>query len=228
MTPSPWHASRVRNWVIANVRFADARDFNPELGSTPCHNDEVLARPHLSIGGRPRSRMTRPDPTLLADVVAPKVLEAMKLASEALTRANVRHVVVGGLAVGANGYPRATRDVDFLVGGEAFHHHANGLVTMRPEIPFQVNGIAVDLLSPEAHEPFLEAALDAPPGTMMDAAPLVYLKLKSPRRKDQVDVIEMIKAGIDTKRCRAYLATHAPAFVEAFDERLATAEAEQD
>ena len=135
--------------------------------------------------------MARPDPTRLIDVVAPKVLDALKLASEALTLAHVRHVVVGGLAVGANGYPRATRDVDFLVGAEAFHHHPSGLVTMRPEIPFQVNGVAVDLLSPEAHEPFLEATLAAPPGTMMEAAPLVYLKLKSPRRKDHVDVIDV-------------------------------------
>ena len=57
--------------------------------------------------------MAKPDPALLVDVVAPKVLEALKLASEALALANVRHVVVGGLAVGANGYPRATRSVDF-------------------------------------------------------------------------------------------------------------------
>ena len=64
--------------------------------------------------------MTKPDPTLLVDVVAPKVLEALRLASEALALASVRHVVVGGLAVGACGYPRATRDVDFLVGSEAF------------------------------------------------------------------------------------------------------------
>lgn len=172
--------------------------------------------------------MAKPDPTLLVDVVAPKVLEALKLASEALTVAKVRHVVVGGLAVGANGYPRATRDVDFLVGAEAFHHHANGLVTMRSEIPFQVNGVAVDLLSPEPGEDFLEATLAAPPGTMMEAPPLVYMKLKSPRRKDQVDVIEMIKGGIDTKQCREYLAQHAPTFVAAFDESLAQAEAEQD
>ena len=172
--------------------------------------------------------MAKPDPSLLIDVVAPKVLEAMKLASAALTLANVRHIVVGGLAVGANGYPRATKDVDFLVGDEAFHRHANGLVTMRPEVPFQVNGVAVDLLSPEASEDFLEATLAAPPGTMMEAPPLVYMKLKSPRRKDQVDVIEMIKGGIDTKRCREYLLAHAPAFVEAFDESAAQAEAEQD
>jgi hypothetical protein len=172
--------------------------------------------------------MTRPDPTLLVDVVAPKVLDALRLASEALTLAHVRHVVVGGLAVGANGYPRATRDVDFLVGAEAFHHHASGLVTMRPEIPFQVNGVAVDLLSPEMHEPFLEATLSAPPGSMMEAAPLVYLKLKSPRRKDHVDVIEMIKGGIDTTHCREYLAAHAPDFVTAFDECVSRAEAEED
>ena len=143
--------------------------------------------------------MTKPDPTLLIDVVAPKVLEALKLASAALIAANVRHVVVGGLAVGANGYPCATKGVDFLVGAEAFHHHANGLVTMRQEIPFQVKGVAVDLLSPEVGEDFLEATLGAAPGTMMEAPPLVYMKLKSPRRKDQVDVIEMIKGGIDTK-----------------------------
>lgn len=172
--------------------------------------------------------MTKPDPTLLIDVVAPKVLEALRLASEALTLAKVRHLVVGGLAVGANGYPRATKDVDFLVGAEAFHHHANGLVTMRPEIPFQVNGVAIDLLSPEATEDFLEATLAGPPGSMMEAPPLVYMKLKSPRRKDQVDVIELIKGGIDTKLCRDYLVAHAPPFVETFDECVAHAEREQD
>ena len=188
----------------------------------------MLARPHLSISGPRRSRITKADPSLLIDVVAAKVLDALRLASGALTAANVRHVVVGGLAVGANGYPRATKVVDFLVGAEAFHHHASGLVTMRPEIPFQVNGVAVDLLSPEAGEDFLEATLGAPPGSMMEAAPLVYMKLKSPRRKDQVDVIELIKGGIDIKTCRACLAAHAPAFVAAFDECVTLAEAEQD
>src|SRR5688572_16385843 len=80
------------------------------------HTDQVLVRPHLSISGRRRSRVTKPDPTLLIDVVAAEVLEALKLASQALTVAKVRHFVVGGLAVGANGYPRATKDVDSLVG----------------------------------------------------------------------------------------------------------------
>ena len=111
---------------------------------------------------------------------------------------------------------------------EAFHHHPSGLVTMRPGIPFQVNGVAVDLLSPESGEDFLEATLAAPPGTMMEAASLVYMKRKSPRRKDEVDVIELIKGGIDTRVCRAYLVAHAPAFVAAFDACVERAEAEQD
>ena len=76
----------------------------------------------------------KPDPSLLVDVVAPKVLDAWRAASEALNRAGVRHVVIDGLAVGANGHPRATKGVVFLVGDEAFPHHAGGLVTMNPAI----------------------------------------------------------------------------------------------
>lgn len=171
--------------------------------------------------------MTKPDPALLHDVVSPKVQDALRLASEALTRANVRHVVVGGLAVCANGHARNTKDVDFLVGAEAFLHHTSGIVTLRPEVPFQVNGVAIDLLSPEEGEAFLEAALGAPPGSFLEAPGLVYMKLKSPRRKDQVDVIELVKAGIDVTACRAYLKEHAPSFVAAFEECVDRAESEE-
>jgi hypothetical protein len=55
--------------------------------------------------------VTKPDPSLLKGVVAAEVLEAMEVASSALKAAGVRHVVVGGLAVGANGFPRATKGV---------------------------------------------------------------------------------------------------------------------
>ncbi|HEX4516527.1 MAG TPA: hypothetical protein VH054_23430 [Polyangiaceae bacterium] len=172
--------------------------------------------------------MTKPDPSLLRDVVAPKVLDAMRLASEALTRAGVRHVLVGGLAVGANGYPRATKDVDFLVGSEAFEHHAGGLVTLRAGVPFQVDGIAVDFLSPDETESFLEAALSAAAGAVIEAPALVYMKLKAGRLKDRADVVELIKASIDVDACRAYLSANAPALAPAFEDavRLAVAEDE--
>ena len=104
----------------------------------------MLTKPHLSVMRSRRASVRTPDPTLLDDVVNAKVIEAMRRASEAMKAIGVRHIVVGGLAVGANGYPRATGDVDFLVGDEAFEHHAGGVVTLR--VPIQVNGIAMDYL----------------------------------------------------------------------------------
>lgn len=172
--------------------------------------------------------MSRPDPSLLQGVVAREVLEAMEIASAALTSAGIRHVVVGGLAVGANGFPRATRDVDFLVGDEAFEHHAGGLLTLRAGVPFQVRGVAVDFIGPEPTEAFLAAALDAEPGSIIDGPPLVYMKLKSPRHRDRTDVIELVKGGVDVDACRAYLSQHAPSLVAEFDGAVARAEAEDE
>lgn len=171
--------------------------------------------------------MTRPDPSLLAHSVTAPVLDALRLASKALTALGIRHVVVGGLAVGANGYPRATKDVDFLVGDEAFEHHPGGFVTMKPGVPIQINGVAIDLLSVQAGEEHLAAALEAPMGSMIEAPQLVYLKLKSPRQKDRADVVELVKAGIDIEACRRYLATHVPELVGAFENAVMTAAAEE-
>jgi hypothetical protein len=171
--------------------------------------------------------MTKPDPSLLDDVVASRVLAAMKAASSALTTLGIRHVVVGDLAVGANGHPRATKGVDFLVGDEAFEHRPGDFVTMKEGVPIQVHGVAIDLLSVQAGEEHLATALEAPMGSMIEAPQLVYLKLKSPRQKDRVDVIELIKAGIDVDACRTYLIRHAPALAAMFEATVATAAAEE-
>jgi hypothetical protein len=171
--------------------------------------------------------VTKPDLTLLDDVVAPKVLAAKDVASGALSALGIRHVVVGGLAVGANGYPRATRDVNFLVGHEAFEQHADGFVTMKSGAPIQVNGVAIDLLSVQVGEDHLASALEAPMGSIIEAPQLVYLKLKSPRQKDRVDVIELVKAGIDLAACRSYLARFAPSLAAALEDSIARAAAEE-
>lgn len=44
--------------------------------------------------------------------------ETLKLAHHALDRVDVGHALIGGLAMGALGVPRATADVDLLVDGE--------------------------------------------------------------------------------------------------------------
>ncbi len=61
-----------------------------------------------------------PDLSLLTGVVAPEILNAMRAAAAKLESAGIRHALAGALAVGAHGYPRASKDVDFVVGDEAF------------------------------------------------------------------------------------------------------------
>jgi hypothetical protein len=163
----------------------------------------------------------------LMDASSPKaVIDAAALASAALSRAGVRHAIAGGLAVAAHGYGRSTKDVDFLVGEEAFEHHAGGLVTMRPGLPIQVAGVLVDFLSIQKDEAFLEAGLSKD-GGIVSAEALVYLKLKSPRAKDRVDVIELVKAGLDVPSCESYLAANATQLLAKFEDAVAAAHAEE-
>jgi hypothetical protein len=186
----------------------------------------VLVRPHISVAAERRAAVKRPNPDLLRDVVAERVLAAWQAASDALRAAGVRHVVVGGLAVGANGYPRATKDVDFLVGDDAFVHHAGGLVTMNPALPIQVNGVPVDYISPRSDEGHLAEALEAEHGGFLDAPRLVYMKLRASRLRDKSDVAGLVNAGVDLDACGAYLAAHAPDLVESFETLVEQAAAE--
>ena len=173
----------------------------------------------------------RPDLSALEGVVSPKVLDAMRTAHRELTRIGVPHLLVGGLAVGAYGYPRATKDVDFLVGDEAFVQHDGGVVTMKPGVPIQVAGVLVDHLSAQEGEEHLRELLRQPSAGDPAVAPidvLVYLKLKSPRAKDRADVIELVKAGIDVQSCRAYLSAHAVELLPSLEAAVQSAAREEE
>lgn len=175
------------------------------------------------------TRLDGPDLQLLEGVVSDKVLTALRAAAAQLSKLGVRHWVVGGLAVGAHGHPRATKDVDFFVGDEAFEHHGAGLVTMKPGVPIQANGVIVDHLSAQ-DEPFLSDELP-PADVQLEVAPievLLYLKLKSPRAKDRADIIELIKAGADVARARAYLVLHAALLLPALEKAVEEARAEEE
>lgn len=171
--------------------------------------------------------MAKPDLALVEDIVAPRVVGAMRTTSRLLTEVGVRHVLVGGLAVGANGYPRATKDVDFLVTDDAFQTKAGGIVLLAPGIPFQVDGVAIDYLVANDDEAHLGAALEGSFGTVLDAPRLIYMKLKANRLRDQLDVVELIKAGVDRDSCRAYLEAHAPGLLDLFDKYARQAAVEQ-
>jgi hypothetical protein len=179
----------------------------------------MQTRPHVvAIGTRRTERMTAPDPKLLADVVPSKILDAWRAASATLARANIRHIVIGGLAVGANGYPRATKDVDFLiVADEAFVRHGGGVVTLNPALPISVDDVMIDYLAPKPGEEHLAAALTAPMGSFIDAPRLVYMKLRAGRHRDRGDVIGLVNAGLDVDATRGYLVANAPELVSDFD-----------
>jgi hypothetical protein len=173
-----------------------------------------------------------PDLSLLDGIVAPRVLDALRVASEQLTRVGIRHALVGDLAVGAHGHPRATKDVDFLVGDEAFAHHRGGLVTIAPGVPVQVGDIAVDPISIAPGEKHLDAAVASP--AMSNGIPiapievLFYLKLKSPRRKDSADIVELVKGGAATSPVRKYLERVAPDLIEKFDGLVSEGQSEDE
>jgi hypothetical protein len=167
-----------------------------------------------------------PDRELMESSSPANVIRALHVASAALQRAGIRHAIVGGLAIAAHGYGRSTKDVDFLVGDEAFEHHPGGIVTMRPGVPIQVSGVLVDFLSIDPDEDYLTDDLTTS-GDIASANVLVYLKLKSPRAKDRVDIIELVKAGLNVAACHAYLTLHRDALTAKFNECVAAAAAEE-
>lgn len=170
----------------------------------------------------PRPRGVTLDPVF--EVVSTRIVHAILKSADALRSAGVPFALVGGIAVGAHGYPRATKDVDYMVGEEAFHHHEGGIVTMRDDIPIEVDKVPVDLLSAAVDEPFLHDAIEeahVDPKYDIPIVPieaLIYMKLLSSRPRDKQDVYALLEVGIDTDRVQAYLDEHAlhlaPKFAE--------------
>ena len=169
----------------------------------------------------------------LAGVVPAEFIEAARLASRRLTEMGVSHVLVGGMAVGAHGYPRPTKDVDFLVGEEAFEHHGL-VVTMRPGLPIAIGKVAIDLVSLDARErkvlkPFLRRPAKGAGVSIIPIEALVYMKLQAGRQRDRSDVVELVKAGaVDGKRMQSFLVKHAPRLLFSWGEleRMAGSEAD--
>jgi hypothetical protein len=147
--------------------------------------------------------------------VSPKVLHALRAASENLTRLGIRHAICGGVAVGAYGHVRATKDVDFLVGDEAFVVHGS-LVTFAAGVPWAVEGIPTDMVPlsppdlPAQNLAFMEDELNHPFDLagmpIVSPEALVTMKLVAHRARDLDDVAALLDAGAThTARVVAYL-----------------------
>jgi hypothetical protein len=203
-----------------NVRFA--------LIALECHA-RIGTTMQLSYAQIPRRQVNLMDIRETFRFVAPKVRDAAVDTAAQLKHLKIRYALAGGLAVGAHGYIRATTDVDFLVGDEAFVHHGL-LIAFKAGVPIEVNGIRIDYLSPTALGPQLEEVLDHPPTSeglaVVPVEVLIYMKLVAKRRKDMVDVIELVKAGADLPRVRAYVRKYAGDLVPLLEELVNEALAE--
>jgi hypothetical protein len=163
----------------------------------------------------------RPNLLRALDVTSPEIATAVREGSRALKAAGVRHALCGGIAVGAYGKPRATKDVDFLVGEEAFVKHGV-LVTMNPGVPTKVGAVPVDSVPLEPHLRALESVLESPEESegipIVSVEALIAMKLVAGRLQDQADIAALVEGGaVDPDDCRSWLVTRGFG-VELFDQ----------
>ncbi len=154
----------------------------------------------------------------LEQVVAARVLLDARRVSAALTHLRVPHALVGGLAVGIHGHPRATKDVDFIVGEEAFAS-TFPLLTFRPELLAVVQWGVVDLIAALPGDPVLLLDLTLDPAgaiPVVGVEVLVVTKLRASRTQDLADVEALVRAGADVAAILAFLREHEPQHIPAF------------
>ena len=153
--------------------------------------------------------------------VSPRVRDAAIKTADQLGILGIRYALAGGLAVGAHGYVRATTNVYFLVGEEAFEHDGS-LVSFKPAVPIEVDSVPIAYVSTASLGPQLEDVLNRPLMNeglaVVPIEVLIYMKLAANRRQDLVDVVELVKAGADVDKVRAYLRQYAGELVPAFEE----------
>jgi hypothetical protein len=132
--------------------------------------------------------------------LAPSFRAALHAAVRAYERAGVRYALIGGVAAGAYGQPRATKDVDFLEGDEAFDT-VGAVISFRPGIPLEAHGVPIDSIPMhveyrELYERALSEAVDSDePGVRIASPEMVAVtKLVGGRSRDITAVAEMMHA----------------------------------
>lgn len=162
--------------------------------------------------------------TALSEVVAAQVLVDAIETSRKLTDLGIPHALIGGLAVGLHGHPRATKDVDFLVGDGAFERLTPFLV-YRNELRSLVRVGVIDLMPLPTEHPHLSNDLSlqmAGEIPVIATEGLILLKLLANRAQDRADVSMLIEHGADVAAITDYLRKHAPDLLSRFAEILAS------
>jgi len=160
------------------------------------------------------------------ELLHPRVVRAIRAAHEAYERLGIRHALIGALAVGVHGHVRATTDVDYLVGSEAFETTGT-LVSFRAGVPVASEGVPVDsILAPEPFARVLDEALaqaiefDGVP--VVRAEHLVFMKMVAGGRQHLADVEALLRSTqLDVARTRLLLEGTSPGARAAFERLVA-------
>jgi hypothetical protein len=158
----------------------------------------------------------------LSEVVAPSILTRAKQISTLLRELGVPHALIGGLAVGVHGHPRATKDVDFLVGQEAFETTEPFLV-YREELTELARIGETDIMYIPDRFPGLAGELRLEDDIPIISLPgLVLMKLSAFRVQDQEDVRSLLRVhSCRIREVRDYLQENAPELIIRLAEVLA-------
>ena len=120
---------------------------------------------------------------VLRNVVSLTLLRRAGEVSQRLQHLGIPHVLIGGLAVGVHGHPRATEDVDFLVGEEAFDS-VEPLLVYREELEELVRHGQTDIMSvPDAYPGLREELRLEDDVPVISLRGLVLMKLDANRRR---------------------------------------------
>lgn len=184
----------------------------------------VAAPPFVAVTPRmssPGARKLLSLAELQATAVHPRVVDALREVSRHLAAVKVRHAVVGAIAVGAHGWPRATSDVDLLVGPEAWKVAPDGSESPAVDLPEEVDGVAIDYLSIDVAGDFLLDCFGrARADEHVPIAPIevvILTKLIRLAMRDQADIVELVKAGLfDRAAVERYLEDNAPMLTRRF------------
>ena len=159
----------------------------------------------------------------LADIVSDRVLLDAAETAKLLSELQIPYALIGGLAVGLHGFPRATKDVDFLVGPEAFTK-MEPILVYRPELRSHARIGVIDLMAVPVSFPCLAEQLAiVEPGNLNVIAPeaLILMKLSANRNQDRADISRLLDAGVDALKVAGYLADNAPQLMARFAELTA-------
>lgn len=148
-------------------------------------------------------------------IVGAQVLDNAARTSERLTELGIPHAVIGGVAVGVLGYPRATEDIDFLIGREGEGQgNAHGF---SDEVFALYDKDVIDFLTVRHQEPDNSILLDALAHAQADAEhipvvgrkELVWLKLNAGRDRDLHDIRRLLEVhAIDAADVLDWLELH--------------------